>query len=101
MSQIHGGLQMIDFITAALFKMEYNGFFNAVISVMFIIAVIYGCVSLFNDTPQTNKKMKSYRRPNNSRIESEEHYNDYDPSWDDAYFEKTGIEPWFDDNSKR
>lgn len=92
---------MIDFITTSLFvPMEINGF-DIIISIMFIIAVIYGCISLFNDTPQTNKKMKSYRRPNNSRIESEEHYNDYDPSWDDAYFEKTGIEPWFDDNSKR
>ena len=22
----------------------------------------------------------------------------YNPTWDDAYFEKTDIEPWFDDN---
>lgn len=93
---------MIDFITTSLFlPMVINGF-DIIVSIMFIIAVICGCVSLFNDTPQTNKKMKSYSRRNNySRINDEEHYNDYDPSWDDAYFEKTGIDPWFDDNSKR
>ena len=91
---------MIDIITTSLFlPMEINGF-DMILSIMFIIAVICGCVSLFNDTPQTNKKMKFYSA-RHTRTENEEQYHDYDPSWDDAYFEKTGIDPWFDDNSKR
>ena len=75
-------------------------FFDILIVILFICGIISACNSLFNDTPQTNKKMKSYST-RHTRTENEEHYNDYDPSWDDAYFEKTGIDPWFDDNSKR
>ena len=75
-------------------------FFDILIVILFICGIISACNSLFNDTPQTNKKMKSYSA-RHTRTENEEHYNDYDPSWDDAYFEKTGIGPWFDDNSKR
>lgn len=75
-------------------------FFDILIVILFICGIISACNSQFNDTPQTNKKMKSYSA-RHTRTENEEHYNDYDPSWDDAYFEKTGIDPWFDDNSKR
>ena len=31
-------------------------------------------------------------------IEDENEYTDYDPTWDDAFFEKYGGEPWIDDN---
>ena len=75
-------------------------FFDILIVILFICGIISACNSLFNDTPQTNKKMKSYSA-RHTRTENEEQYHDYDPSWDDAYFEKTGIDPWFDDNSKR
>lgn len=79
-----------------------EGFFNILIIILFILGIISLCSSLFNDTPQNYTKKKSYsRRSTYSRSNDEEEYHDYDPSWDDAYFEKTGIEPWFDDNGKR
>ena len=79
-----------------------EGLFDILIVILFIFGIISFCSSLFNDTPQKNTKMKSYsRRSYHSRINDEEEYHDYDPSWDDAYFEKTGIDPWFDDNGKR
>ena len=70
--------------------------------ILAIITISFYCFGLVNDSDQSNKK-RTKKRTNTNELPKRLHgtyvyQTNYDPRWDDAYFEKRGREPWFDDN---
>lgn len=83
-----------------------NPFFSAIIILLFIGIVASCC---FGEDNSSSSKSTYKKRSNTSKrygTYNTYHKNDYDstsqtsydPTWDDDWFEKTGTEPWFDDN---
>ena len=70
--------------------------------ILIFIGIIASCFFGGDTKPKTKN---TYRPPKSNRSYSFSNdypdYSDYDPSWDDAWFEKTGQDPWFDDNQRK
>lgn len=104
-------ITMIDIITTLSFYSPYDNPLGSVFTVIiFIIIVAYCCKSIDNSS-ENNNNHNSTQKPAklNSLDELHGYYGEidrngypknwsYDPTWDDAYFEKWGTKPWFDDN---
>lgn len=91
---------MITLITTSLSIMPQfdNPIFDIPIIIIFILIIASCCFG--DDTkPKTRSAYKPARNNRNHGFSNDyPDYSDYDPSWDDAWFEKTGQDPWFDDN---
>ena len=94
---------MITSITTSLLIIPQfeNPVFDIPIIIIFIVIIASCCFS--DDTKPKTKN--TYRPPQNIRNygfdDDYPDYSDYDSSWDDAWFEKTGKDPWFDDPHDR
>lgn len=91
---------MITIITTSLFIESQID--NPALSIFMILGFIGLVAQCFFSDDTKPKKKSSYRPPRTNRTYKFEDdypdYTDYDPSWDDAWFEKTDQDPWFDDN---
>ena len=93
---------MIDLLAIATYYRDPLGPIKGFISVIiFFIVVAYCCGTESDDNSQKTRTNTTYTRNSyRPRYEPEDdcEYQNYDPTWDDAFFEKYGGEPWFDDN---
>ena len=93
---------MINLFTIALYYGDPLGPIKGIISVIIFIAVIGYCCKTTDSTNNKNTGTNTTYRHNTYTprydIEDENEYTNYDPTWDDAFFEKYGGEPWIDDN---
>lgn len=94
---------MTNLITIALYYGDPLGPIKSIIAVIIFIAVVAYCCK--TTEPGTSSKTRSNTTRYNTNtyhrgydLEDDSNYQNYDPTWDDAYFEKYGGEPWFDDN---
>ena len=94
---------MITEITTSLIYVtpEFDNPFFTIIIIAIFVGLVASCCFGDDTKPKTGN---AYRSPKVNRKYSFENdypdYTDYDPIWDDAWFEKTGQDPWFDDNKK-
>lgn len=99
---------MINILTTSLYyySPEIDMLKNLIGVLVFIGIVAYCCKSL-DGPPERNNSVRTNQNKNLNNLHG--YYGDidengfpenwsYDPTWDDAYFEKTGKEPWYDDN---
>ena len=93
---------MINLITIAAYYGDPLGPIKGAISLILFIIVVAYCCGTGNDNKSKNTRSNTTYKPNTYRPSyntyDEPEYQDYDPTWDDAFFEKYGGEPWFDDN---
>lgn len=98
---------MINIISGVLYYYSSSNIFKDIISFIVCIVIFVAiCAYCSKTEPSNNSSSKttkkynsnSYNRTSSYVPEDEYMQTNYDPTWDDAYFEKTGIEPWFDDN---
>ncbi len=93
---------MINPITIALYYGDPLGPIKSIIAVIIFIAVVAYCCKTTDPNNSYHSKNTTRYNTNtyNRKYEPEDdsNYQNYDPTWDDAFFEKYGGEPWFDDN---
>ena len=93
---------MSNLVAVALYYGDPLGPAKGFLSVIFFIIVIALCCATGdNKNSQKTKSKTTYKQTTyRPRYEPEDEceYQNYDPTWDDAFFEKYGGEPLFDDN---
>ncbi len=105
---------MIDIITTLSYYSPYDNPLESLFTVIIFIIIVAYCCKSIDDSSENNDNHNSTQKPAkfkklNSLDELHGYYGEidrngypknwsYDPTWDDAYFEKWGTEPWFDDN---
>ena len=95
---------MITEITTSLIYVmpEYDNTIFSVIIILIFVGLVASCCFGEDTKPNTKNTYRPPRKNGNYGFSDDyPDYTDYDPSWDDAWFEKTGQDPWFDDNNKK